>query len=295
MVGTQSATVAQFKTALDDIYGRSEELMDSLSAEDWQRKHGADWTMSDVPFHIAYFDRELVKKPLEAGENLAEGDRVVFDSLESIDAWNAAEFAKRSAGQTIEETREQLASARSSIRAHVDAMSEADLEARVWMALGGFEWRPARVALSGCLLHNWNEHIQLSLRLGRTRFMPAAETTHIALDTMLRIMPMGMNREAAAEPFAVRFAISGPGGGEWLLQAAEGECEVSEDGTSPADITMRMSSENFVRMTGQMSNPMMMMLTRKLRVSGLFKMPTFGKVFPPPGGDTQFQGDLVKL
>ena len=95
MVGIQSATVAHFQTALEDIYGRSEALMDSLSGEDWQREHGDDWTMSDVPFHIAYFDRELVKKPLEAGENLAEGDRVVFDSLESIDAWNAVEFAKR--------------------------------------------------------------------------------------------------------------------------------------------------------------------------------------------------------
>ncbi len=295
MVGIQSATVAHFQTALEDIYGRSEALMDSLSGEDWQREHGDDWTMSDVPFHIAYFDRELVKKPLEAGENLAEGDRVVFDSLESIDAWNAVEFAKRPAGQTIEQTREQLASVRSSIQARLGAMSEADLEERVWMALGGFEWRPARVAISGCVLHNWSEHIQLGLRLGRTEFVPAAETTHIALDTMLRIMPMGMNREAAAEPFAARFAISGPGGGEWLLQATEGGCEVGEDGTSPADITMRMSSENFVRMTSQMSNPMMMMLTRKLRVSGLFKMPTFGKVFPPPSGDIRFQGDLVRL
>jgi hypothetical protein len=295
MAGIRTATAEELRTAIEDIYDRSDELMDSLSPQDWRRKHGDDWVMADVPYHLAYFDRVLVADALEHGEAATEAERFVFDTPNSIDAWNAERFAERPAGQTVEEAREQLAAVRADIRARLASLTDDNLEAQAWMPLAGLGWRPARTVLGGCLMHNFSEHLQWRIRLGIDGFGPAPETAHIALDGFLRTMPMTMNREEASDPFAARFSITSPGGGDWLLQTRDGDCEVSEDGTAPADVTMSMADDTFVRMASGISNPMWLMLTRRIKLKGMRRMMRFQKVFPPPRGDTQMRGELVKM
>ncbi len=82
---------------LENLWGCFDGLFDSLSAEDWQRKHGADWTLADVPYHLAYFDHEMIAYPLAAGPGLPESDRMKIDSVAALQRWNASQFTCRSA------------------------------------------------------------------------------------------------------------------------------------------------------------------------------------------------------
>ena len=42
-----------------------------------------------------------------------------------------------------------------------------------------------------------------------------------------------------------------------------------------------------------MQNPLILILTRQVKVSGLPKMGTFGKLFPPPKPESEFDPALV--
>jgi hypothetical protein len=40
-------------------------IFDSLTASDWRRTHGKHWVIADVPYHLSYFDRDLVLSALK--------------------------------------------------------------------------------------------------------------------------------------------------------------------------------------------------------------------------------------
>jgi len=48
------------------------------------------------------------------------------------------------------------------------------------------------------------------------------------------------------------------------------------------DLVLEMSPDTFVRMLAEITNPMVLMLTHKIRVKGFGKMGAFGKLFPTP-------------
>jgi len=48
------------------------------------------------------------------------------------------------------------------------------------------------------------------------------------------------------------------------------------------DLVLEMSPDTFVRMLARITNPMVLMLTHKIRVKGFGKMGAFGKLFPTP-------------
>ena len=49
---------------------------------------------------------------------------------------------------------------------------------------------------------------------------------------------------------------------------------------------MTLTTDTFMAMFKKVSNPMLLMLRRRIRVRGLSKMGTFGKLFPEPELDT---------
>ena len=293
---TQASTqLTALRADIEEIWRCLDELFGSLGERDWQRKHGKDWVTADVPYHLAYFDREIVLKPVEQALAGAEGERRLLRNEDEINAWNAEQFARRPAGQSAEQSLTEWRETRERILALVAGMSEADLERPAWIPLV-FGEQTVRVALTATLIHGWSEFTQLRIRLKRPGPLPRASATHRALDTFMHAMPMGLNREAAAEaPFTARFSIFGVGGGSWVLHAHDGVCDVSEDDDQPADITLAMSQEAFAKMWNNMQHPMVMMLTRQIRVKGLSKMGRFGKVFPTPGADTVLDASLVRL
>jgi hypothetical protein len=51
---------------LENLWRVYDTLFDSLSAADWRRKHGKDWAIGDLPYHLYYFDRDVVLAPLRS-------------------------------------------------------------------------------------------------------------------------------------------------------------------------------------------------------------------------------------
>lgn len=294
MTTLREASASELRDALEDLYRCSDALLASLTEAEWGRKHGKDWTMADVPYHLAYFDRELVVTKLEVGPDLPAAAQQLLSTTREVNDWNARMFALRPPGQTGPQSLEELRGVRDRARSLTAALSDTDLDRRAFAALAGVGWRDTRYILTGAIMHNWSEHVQLLIRLGRKGPLPAANTTHLALDGFMRHFPMGITNRVAA-PFKARFVITGPGGGAWLMSAHEFACEVVEDASTPADVTMTMTPETWCRMWNEMNNPMLLMLTRRIKVKGLTRLGAFGKVFAPPKPDVPFSANLVQL
>jgi hypothetical protein len=108
-----------------------------------------------------------------------------------------------------------------------------------------------------------------------------------ALSFFLGMMPMMISRDAMpARPFTAVMSVGGPGGGDWSIRLADGACTVREarDGTANIAMTYR-DAATFLATARGVQNPMVAMLTGKLRVRGLRNMGTFGKVFAEPKPD----------
>ncbi len=62
-------------TQLDPLLAQIEEMwahQDTLFANlnetnGWGQQHGADWTFADVPYHLAYCNRDVVLRGLQLG------------------------------------------------------------------------------------------------------------------------------------------------------------------------------------------------------------------------------------
>jgi hypothetical protein len=275
--------VADFEAvwlAFDELYG-------SLSPEGWGRPYGKHWTFADQPFHLAYFDRVIVAEPLEAGEDLPQGERWTLRCTRDIDQWNAREFAKRPAGQTPEGSLAELREVRGRIVAALGRFHDGDLDrARVFSHFFDLDFIPVREMVETAGLHNWGELSELKWRLGRATPEPPPAVTHRSVGYYLLTMRGLCRPERASRPFAVQFEITGPGGGRWTLRVADGTCALAEEAAERPDLAFRMSADTFnLAMVRRAVNPAAAMLTGRVRVRGLSRLPTFLRLFPQPGPD----------
>ena len=82
--------VNQFAAIYADLWQGLDALMERIGPRDWSRRHGKDWTFAEVPFHLAYFDAEVVCDPVEQRPT----DRKIMRTLRELNAWNDAHFAR---------------------------------------------------------------------------------------------------------------------------------------------------------------------------------------------------------
>jgi hypothetical protein len=98
-----------------------------------------------------------------------------------------------------------------------------------------------------------------------------------------------------ARPFTALMSVGGPGGGDWTARIAGGTCTVSEERDSTADITMTYrDADTFLTTMRGMQNPMVAMLTGRIRVRGFRNMGTFGKLFAEPKPDQVLEPVFAK-
>jgi putative sterol carrier protein len=103
-------------------------------------------------------------------------------------------------------------------------------------------------------------------------------------------MPGMVNRELAkTQRLSVVMQFTGAGGGAWSYQVGDGACRVQEGSTPGADLVITQSPETFIKTFAKMHNPMIALLTRKMRVKGMRKVGTFGKLFAEPAPDTPIE------
>lgn len=84
-----------------------------------------------------------------------------------------------------------------------------------------------------------------------------------------------MDRIADVDPSRIEsvdgvflFDLSGEGGGKWAVIVKEGQVEIEEDGTTPADVTIAMTTPDFIALSNGQLNPVAAFMQGKIKVSG---------------------------
>jgi hypothetical protein len=290
-------TLAGLMAKFEDIWRHSDTLFNSLSPEDQAKQHAKGWlTFGDLPYHMAYFDHDLVANGIQLGDKVPESQlstwQQEFRTLKDVDRWNEHKFAERPEGQTFEQAMEILKQSHDSVREAVSGLTDANLEDPVYLFLPGAGWKTVRFALCAGIMHSYNHLTRTRLRLHKSPPPLEPGTVETVLNTMFcDFMPNFVDRELAEKtPLTAVMSVKGAGGGHWTLRVNEGRCQASVGQASDADLVMTYAnSDAFARMMLGLQNPMLLMLTGKIRVKGFGKMGTFGKLFSPPKPDQVLQ------
>src|SRR5438552_4743558 len=120
-------TAAEMRSNLERTWAVWDRLVEVVPPDRWMRKYGPHWTFQDVPYHVAYFDRVMVADVIEAGASLPESERFELLSARRINEWNVAEFAKRPAGQTPQQSVSEMLNQRERIRRLIADLTDGDL------------------------------------------------------------------------------------------------------------------------------------------------------------------------
>jgi putative sterol carrier protein len=265
---------------LEELWQSVDELVGTLGPNDWSGKHGKHWTFPDVPYHLAYFDLEVIVTAIKRGPNVPTSEQFQRTEAEQ-DAWNEIKFTQRPTATTPEQCLAQMWASRQAIRNVVARLSEADLERPVFLPLVGLGWVSVRVALETCYTHTWNHLMQLRFWMKCTTLMPSPAQTQCALSYFMASFARNMNREQAAQTHLTAvMEFSGLDWGVWTLHVADGSCHISEGGAARADLVIVQSPETFVKTRTGIENPTLALWTGKIKVHGLRNLGTFEKLFP---------------
>lgn len=283
MTNPSRVQVETLLSHLEELWSNLDELFSGLGPEGWATPHGKDWVYADLPFHLAYFDREMVAYPLQQGPSMPANEQTSIPTIDAINAWNEENFAQRPNDQTVEQSLEGMRANRDIIRQEAAKLTDADLGRLCWMPLAGMGWIPAGFILAGCRQHTWGEFIQLRLLMGRETPASSAPVTHGALEAYMGLMPWALNRDAAATAdFTLVMAFTQPGVGPWTIHVADGDCTISSGGTEEADLTITQSPESWAKTWYHLHDPAEAMQSGEIQVSNFEALGTFATLFPPP-------------
>ena len=290
MQAVAATTPASLLADLDDLWQNLDAIFVSLGPSDWPRQHGPHWTFADVPYHLAYFDQEIVARPLEQGPDLPTAEQWAARASPEVNAWNARRFAERPATQTVDQSLEQMRASRTAIQGVVGAMHDTDLARPTWFPLLVGGWLPARTVLEGCRFHTWSHFMELRLRHPEStrRSTPGLReaTIHRALGDAMSFFPLALNRaQAATAQFNLVMEFTGPGEGAWTIGVADGACTVAEGWPARFDLVITQSSETFMKARIGMLDPMVAIQSGEIKVQNIENMGTFAMLFPPQQPD----------
>jgi hypothetical protein len=289
MTETAPATAPMTLLAdLEDLWRCLDELFASLAVDDWSRRHGAHWIFADVPYHLGYFDHDIVAYPIERGPNLSTAEQWVARSNREVNAWNERMFARRAPDQTVTQSLAQMQASRDAIRRVVGRMHATDFDRPVWFPLLVGGWVPTHAVLEGCRLHTWSQFMELWLRhparSQRPLPVPRAATTHGALGDLMGFFPVLLNRvQAEQTSLTLAMVFNGPGGGTWTVSVANGACTVHEGPAAQADLIVTQSPESFMRARLELHDPVAAIQTGEIAVQGIEHMGAFAALFPHQG------------
>jgi hypothetical protein len=273
-------TRAALLADLEALWQSFDEVVATLGPDDWSGKHGQHWTFADVPYHLAYFDREVIATAIKGGLTVQTLEQFLPTEAEQ-DGWKEIQFTQRPTATTPEQCLEQMWASRQALRNAVADLGEADLDRPVFLPLVGLGWVSVRAALETCSSHTWNHLMQLRCWMKCTTLLPGPAQTQRALSYFLAWFARNMDREQAAQTHLTTvMEFSGLDGAVWTLQVAGGSCRIMEGRAARADLVIVQSPETFVRTRTGIENPTLALRRGKIQVQGWRKLGTFEKLFP---------------
>jgi putative sterol carrier protein len=282
--GTQSrATVEALMALEEETWTAWDIIFDGLDERGWFRRHGKDWVFADVPYHLAYIERDVVANNIILGSSLPESSRLELRTTADLNKWNEKKFSERPFGQRATESLVQSRKARDAIRHAMAGLSDADLQRPAWSITPPTRgWRTVRFLLTWDIMHNWTELITMRTYTHINFPVLSPELNHTAMSMMMRMMPSFVNRNQAKDhELSVLMQFTDPGVGTWNLDI-DGKVLTCEEFDKKANLVMKLRSDTFVRMSGGLINPMLAMLNGSIQVQGLRYMPVFGRLMTPP-------------
>jgi putative sterol carrier protein len=86
---------------------------------------------------------------------------------------------------------------------------------------------------------------------------------------MVEAMPLAFVPEKAGNAkAAIQFNLTGEEGGQWVVDVADGKCQVREEVAVQPDLTVTMAAENFVALYGGKLDPIPAFMSGKIKVTG---------------------------
>ena len=273
--------LASFMAQIEGLWQHQDALFAELNATNgWGQRHGLHWTFADMPYHLAYCNRDVIAYALEKGENYPVDEQVPLANMEALNAWNGQKFAQRPTGQTLQESLAELYASREAIRRVTSQMTDEDLASpcfHLFMAGWVTKWH----LLNFCRVHDWSEFMQLRIHMGKLEPVPSAETTRAYLDTMLYIFPMMLNGEAAAgKDFATVIAFTDPEVGAWTIRVADGAATVQAGEAETPNLVITQSAETFEKTFRGIQTFPAAMQAGLIQISEMDALGTFGELFP---------------
>jgi len=270
-------------TQIMEMWGHQDTLFQIIGeTNQWDHKHGADWTFADLPYHLTYCNRDLVSRPMKFGRDFPHEERISFISPTDLNDWNALKFSERPPGQTMEESLAELHTSRDEIRDVVDGWTDADLERPLWMPFFGGNWVVARNGLFFTVAHDWSEFMQLRIHLDRSEPVPSPEITSIYLGGALGLIyPNNLDKEAAQNRvFTTLMSFTDPGVGDFIIEVRDGEVNISPGPAGDPDLVITQSAETFERTIRGIQPLPEAIQDGSLQVSNMESLATFGNLFP---------------
>ena len=243
-MGNTRTSIDYYLAQYEDMWAKFDQIWAGFSDADWLKPHGPDWTMADLPYHCAYFDREILNGPLTWGSKRPESEAALA-TVNAVNAWNADRFAARPADYSPADALAELHQVRDSLRDVFARLSDADLEQQAFAKIFNIRWWTAEKTILAGISHYCNHLVEL---VGHLKLedgpLPSGESLYTALDSYMGFLPYILfNHSAAAgQNFSVRYDLQGDGGGSWTLRLEDGKLSDAENDSGPAELVLGMSA-----------------------------------------------------
>ena len=253
-------------TALDSFYQR-------FSPQDWARKHGKDWTFADMPYHLAYFNQTVINNIKNDGGGQARL------TLQELNTWNDAHFAKRTSSQAGANGLAYLHETQAALR---QLAKQYPPETPVFLPLiivGG--WRSLTFALEYLLDHTWIHFTESHLRYTNSLpDLPASLVNRVLNFTMEMAGGALRPDDLAGVNLATVLRLTGDGGGAWTFTMRDGKCQVEKTAPPHADAEITTDIATYMKTsTYNMQSPILALLMGKTRIKGMAGSQQFQKIF----------------